>query len=124
MTPTPHSIGREQTLARAGQVMREHGIRHLPVLHGGRLVGLLSERDIMLVEALSSADAEDIYVEEAMTEQVFTVHSLTPLSEVAATMARHRYGSAVVMEANRVVGIFTMVDACRALARTLEASFD
>ena len=124
MSPTPHSIGRDQTLARAGQVMRQHHIRHLPVLHGGRLVGVLSERDVMLVEALSSADPEDIYIEEAMTDQVYTVHSLDPLSEVAATMARHRYGCAVVMEANRVVGVFTTVDACRALARTLDAPFD
>jgi acetoin utilization protein AcuB len=44
----------------------------------------------------------------------------TSLAKVAATMAEHKYGSAVVMEKNRVVGMFTTVDALRALAETLD----
>jgi acetoin utilization protein AcuB len=52
MTPTPHTIGQEQTLQVAHDVMREHGVRHLPVLEGGKLVGLLSQRDLHLVETL------------------------------------------------------------------------
>jgi len=46
MTRALHTIGQEQTLDVAHTVMRQHGIRHLPVLEGGKLVGLLSQRDL------------------------------------------------------------------------------
>src|SRR5437879_4833811 len=46
MTPAPHTIGVEQPLAVAAALMQAHHIRHLPVLHGGKLVGILSERDV------------------------------------------------------------------------------
>jgi acetoin utilization protein AcuB len=119
MTTTPHSIGSEQTLARAAAVMREHDIRHLPVLHGGALVGMLTERDIRLVEALSGVDPKSVLVDDAMSSSVYSVAPETPLDEVVLTMAEHKYGSAVVMHGSKVVGIFTTVDACRALGELL-----
>jgi acetoin utilization protein AcuB len=119
MTTSPHSIGREQTLARAHAVMREHTIRHLPVLEGGALIGLLSVRDAHLIETLKDVDANTVTVEEAMTSVVYAVHPDAPLDEVATAMAEHKYGCAVVMQNEHVVGIFTTVDACRALAELL-----
>lgn len=56
MTTTPHSIGVEQPLSRAHAMMREHGVRHLPVLHAGKLLGMLTERDLQLVESLEGVD--------------------------------------------------------------------
>ncbi len=47
MTVSPVVIGVSDTLAQARRVMRERGIRHLPVLDGGRLVGVLSRADIL-----------------------------------------------------------------------------
>jgi signal transduction histidine kinase len=41
MTPSPHTIEQEQSLSTGYRLLREHGIRHLPVLHGGKLVGIL-----------------------------------------------------------------------------------
>ena len=119
MTTSPHSIGIEQTLARAHQTMREHRIRHLPVLHGGKLVGMLSERDLHLVESLQDVDPEKVLVEEAMSSTVYAVAPEQPLDEVVSTMAEHKYGSAVVMQNEKVVGIFTTVDVCRTLAELL-----
>ena len=49
MTPGPHTIGRDQTLAVAHRLVREHGIRHLPVLHGGKQVGDQSQRDLHFI---------------------------------------------------------------------------
>jgi acetoin utilization protein AcuB len=119
MTPSPHSIGAEQTLERAHVMMREHVIRHLPVLHGGRLVGMLTDRDVHLLETLKDVDPHLVTVSDAMSTSVYAVAPDTPLRDVALEMAKHKYGSAVVMHGHKVVGIFTTVDACQALADQL-----
>ena len=120
MTASPHSIGREQTLTAAHKVMREHRCRHLPVLHGGKLVGIVSERDLHLVESLKDVDPNEVLVEDAMWAQVYAVSPEAPLDEVASEMAAKKFGSAVVMQNDKVVGIFTTVDACRALSELLQ----
>jgi acetoin utilization protein AcuB len=89
------------------------------VLAGGRLVGLLSERDLALIETLHSVDPDMTLAEEAMTQAPYTVASNTPLDEVAATMAEQRYGSAVVMDRDKIVGVFTTTDALQALVELL-----
>jgi acetoin utilization protein AcuB len=120
MTMSPHSIGLSQNLAHAHKVMREHRIRHLPVLDGGVLVGMISERDLHLVETLRDVDPEKVTVEEAMSSVVYTVSPAAPLDEVAKEMAEHKYGSAVVMDNGKLVGVFTPIDGMRALADLLE----
>ncbi len=121
MTSSPHSIGVEQTVAKAHAVMQELKIRHLPVLHGGKLVGLITERDARLVESLKDVDAKTITVEDAMSQSVYSVSPDALLDEVAREMALHKYGSAVVMQNQKVVGIFTTVDVCNALAELLSS---
>ena len=120
MTPSPHSIGVEQTLATAEDMMREHGFRHLPVLHGGELVGILSARDLELVEALPDVDRSRVRVEEAMSPVPYTVEPDTELRQVAREMAERKLGSAVVMHGTRVIGVFTTTDALRALTDALD----
>ena len=122
MTPAPHSIGRDQPLSVAHDRMRSLGVRHLPVLDGGKLAGILSQRDALLVETLRDIDPTSVAVEEAMSTDVFVVGPDTPLKDVASVMIAHKYGCAVVVEGNHVVGIFTTVDALRALVHAEEAS--
>jgi acetoin utilization protein AcuB len=119
MTASPLTIGVDQTLAQAHLMMRSHGIRHLPVLSGGKLEGILSDRDISLVEALRDVDPAKVKVEEAMTPILYTVSPDAALEEVAARMAEHKYGSALVVKDGKVVGVFTAVDALRALSELL-----
>ena len=116
MTPCPHTIGVQQTLAVAAKRMRDFEIRHLPVLDAGHLVGVLSERDILLVEGLQGVDPGKDHVNEAMTQKAYVTGPDAPLGQVAAEMAKHKYGAAVIVDGDRVVGVFTTVDACRALA--------
>jgi acetoin utilization protein AcuB len=120
MTYQPHTINAEQTIEHAQRTMRELRVRHLPVLKGGKLVGLLSDRDINLVLSFESPEAAKMQVEEACTERPYTTSPQSPLNEVVAHMAEKKFGSAIVMDNNKVVGIFTDVDAMRALAELLE----
>ena len=114
-----HSIGRAQTLATAQKRMHEFHVRHLPVLDGGRLLGIVSERDLAMVATFPGVDPETMSVDEAMTDDPYAVRPDTELAEVARTMAEKRIGAAVVMEDGQVLGIFTTVDACRVLAERL-----
>jgi len=119
MTTAPHTIGREQPMALAHRLMREHHIRHLPVLHEARIVGLISDRDLNLIETLRDVDPKVVTVEDAMTPSPYVVEPDTALDDVVSTMAEKKYGCAVVVQHHQVVGIFTTVDACRAFAELL-----
>src|SRR6266487_4324746 len=91
MTANPHTIGQEQPLAVAHRMMRENHVRHLPVLEGGKLVGVLSQRDLHLIETLRDVDQATTTVEEAMTMEVYVTAPNTPLDEAARLMAEHKY---------------------------------
>jgi acetoin utilization protein AcuB len=120
MNAAPHSIGRDQPLSVAQERMRAWGVRHLPVLDGGKLVGILSQRDALFVETLRDVDPTKVPVEDAMSADVYIVEPETPLMDVANAMADHKYGCAVITDGPRIVGIFTTVDATRALAGIVE----
>jgi acetoin utilization protein AcuB len=119
MTTSPHTVGTEQTLAHAHGILREYRIRHLPVLRGGELVGMLTERDLALIETLKDVDARAIKVADAMSVGVYQVSPHAPLDEVVGEMASKKYGSAIVVQNSKVVGILTTVDVCSALAALL-----
>jgi len=119
MTLSPHAIGHDQPLKLAQERMHQWGIRHLPVLDGGALVGVLSERDIALIGAISPQRVDALAVEEAMSTEPYAVAPETPAREVVQHMADYKYGCAVVMEQHKVVGIFTSTDALSVLATLL-----
>lgn len=119
MSVSPHTIQADRTLADARRWMAEHSIRHLPVMDRGVLVGVISERDVHLVASIPGVDPERVTVREAMTSDPYVVAPTTPIAEAALAMANQRYGSAIVVDKGHVVGVFTTVDALRALALTL-----
>jgi len=122
MTPMPHTVGRDIPIKTAVTMMREHRIRHLPVQDGGKLIGVLTDRDIKL--AASFEGSEDLVAEEVMTPDPYTVAPETPADVVAKEMAEHKWGCAIVQQSNgKVVGIFTAVDGMRVLAEMLDANY-
>jgi acetoin utilization protein AcuB len=123
MTPGPTVVGAHQSLPTAHQIMREHGIRHLPVVDGGLLVGILSDRDLHLVQTLAHVRPEQLTFEDAMTADPYTVSITTPLNQVARVMSERKIGSAVVVEHGGVVGVFTVTDALEALIEALEGTY-
>jgi acetoin utilization protein AcuB len=107
-------------MAQAHELMRNHGIRHLPVLEGGALVGIVSERDLHLIEALIDESPTKLKVEEAMVSDVYVVGPEDPVDAVVEHMADHKQGSAIVVDKRgSVLGIFTTVDALQVLADML-----
>lgn len=120
MTSAPITIGAEQSLEKAAKLMHEHRIRHLPVLKGGQLVGILSDRDIKMVTSLKDVDPTKVLVDEALTSDPFTVSPKAALNEVCAQMAEHKYGSVLVLDNHKLVGIFTWVDALYAFQELLD----
>jgi acetoin utilization protein AcuB len=119
MTGSVHTIGTKSPLTEAHRLMNNHAIRHLPVLEGGRLVGMLSQRDLHLIETLKDVVPKEVLVEEAMSQDAYTVAPEAPLEDVAREMALHKYGSAVIVRGREVLGIFTTTDALRALDTVL-----
>ena len=115
MTRNPYTIGIDQPLSIAQRIMLAHKVRHLPVLVEGKPVGLVSERDLALIESMRGVDPDKVMVEEAMTPDPYLVSPDAPLAEVAREMAKNLYGSALIVEDGRVIGIFTTVDALQAL---------
>jgi acetoin utilization protein AcuB len=120
MTVQPHTIGADQSLAKAEKMMSELRIRHLPVLEGGKLVGILSDRDLRLVESFKDVDPEKVTVGEAYTPDPYVTAPSTPLGDVCREMAAHKYGCALVVDNHKLVGIFTWVDALHAFDRMME----
>jgi len=121
MTPFPYSIDVDAPLKDAHKLMREHHFRHLPVTRGDAIVGVLTDRDIKLVLGPDFAypDEEQLTVRDAYVERPCVVPASTPVATVARTMAENHIGSAIVTKNDKLVGIFTVTDACRALAEVI-----
>ena len=111
-------------------LMHYEKIRHLPVVEKGKLVGIVSDRD--LYKALgpktnsnvitSNKDNTQLYVVEQkiahiMHRNVFTVNPETLASQAAAMMAEHRIGALPVMEKDKLVGILSATDILRVFAK-------
>jgi acetoin utilization protein AcuB len=119
MTRDPFSVQTGEPLHQAHRIMRARRVRHLPVLKGEELVGVVSERDLYLLETLRGVDLGKEPVSEAMTALPYTVSPEAKLRDVVHEMLREKYGSAIVVHDGRVVGIFTRSDALRALEKLL-----
>ena len=114
MTSMPHTIGKDIPIKTALSMMRENHFRHLPVQEGGKLIGVITDRDVKLASGFANEHA--LTVEDVMTPDPYSVSPETPLNVVVAEMAEHKYGCTIITQSNgKVVGILTAVDALRIL---------
>ena len=115
MTREPHSISSGDNLSRAKALMRMHLIRHLPVVDGDELVGVISDRDVAVVEAVPGIDLAHVEVARMM-EPALTAWSEEAIDEVSVKMAEQKRDCVVVRGGQGVAGVFTATDALQALA--------
>ncbi len=120
MTKVPIVITDDLTLADARQRMFDHKIRHLPVMKGDHLVGIVSERDIAIVNSIPGVKSDRVLVNQAMTDKPFTCAPGDTLKSVAATMLERKIGATIVMDETQVVGMFTTIDALKELIERLD----
>jgi acetoin utilization protein AcuB len=123
MTPFPFFVGIDESIATARAMMREHEIHHLPVTEDGALVGVLSERDVRLLEVSRRGHGDLGSVRDACMRDVYVVDVDTPLDDVLRHLAESHVGSALVVKNGKLAGILTSGDVCRVLAALLGQRF-
>jgi acetoin utilization protein AcuB len=125
MTPFPYSVGPDASVLDVEHMMNTHRIRHVPVLEEGRVLGVVSERDLhhLVHTALPEADKARLRIRHLLRHEPYVVEMNTPLDEVAREMAKRHIGSAVVLRHGKLAGIFSTVDACRLLGEILSDRF-
>lgn len=123
MTRQVETIAGGKTLNDAVLHMQARKIRHLPVTMNDQVVGIITDRDIKAALALDGVDPARSLVHYFCRDEVYTVGPTMDLDKVALTMAQKSYGSAVVIDGNKLVGIITMVDICKALSYIITQQF-
>jgi CBS domain-containing membrane protein len=118
------TLGRNDTLDLADNVMTLGRIRHLPVLEEGRVVGVVSQRDLFrsaLAVALGYGERaqktllKTLRVKEVMSEPAITISPEATIKEAARLMVEHKIGCLPVVEGSTLVGIVTETDILRAI---------
>jgi CBS domain-containing protein len=122
MTAAPQTIDRNQSLETADELVAGSRIRHLPVMDGTRVVGMLSQRDLLqaaLSRALGYGSVgrarllKSIPVKEVMSEPVVTVDADTEIRDAARLMVSRKIGCLPVVERGVLVGLVTESDVVR-----------
>jgi acetoin utilization protein AcuB len=120
MMRNPVFVDEDDSMKTAMDILRDRGIRHLPVLKGGdKLVGILSETDIKQASPSPATGLEmrEVYylfdkvkVKQIMTRRPYTVSPDAPIEKAALVMREKKIGCLPVVEKGRIVGILTETD--------------
>jgi CBS domain-containing protein len=122
MTAAPRTIDRNQTLDVADAMISGSRIRHLPVVEGGQVVGVLSQRDLFQAALAGTLGygglgrarlLKTIAVKEVMSEPPVTVAAGTDVGAAAALMISNRIGCLPVLDGGVLVGVVTETDLIR-----------
>ncbi len=115
-TPDPVTASEDMAVDELRHLMEKHGIRHLPVVRGDSVVGVISERDVRIVMGLPLEAKAQVRAGDIMAADPLTVAASTPLDDVAYAMSDRKIGSVIVEdEDGQFLGIFTASDALNAL---------
>lgn len=121
-TPDPITADESLSIDELHQLMEKYGIRHLPVMRGEAVVGIISDRDVRLVSGLSYAEKLQVQAADLMVADPLAVNANTPLDEVAYAMSEKKVGSVIVKDDDgRLLGIFTATDALNALIEIIRS---
>ncbi|HEY0879655.1 MAG TPA: CBS domain-containing protein [Zeimonas sp.] len=124
-TPNPVTAAENASIDELRALMTTYGVRHLPIVREGRVVGLVSDRDLRIAQGLSATHRLQVLAADIMAIDPVSVQAETPLDEVAFTMSDRKIGSVLVHEADgNFLGIFTLTDALNALIEVIRSRED
>jgi len=124
MTPFPYAVDLASPLARARELMQTHRIHHLPVTSEHEPVGLVTDREISLVQAAARAgDVRELLVRDVYMSDVSVVDINIPLDTVLQTMAERHRDAVIVTRKGRLAGVLTRMDVCRYFAAYLREKY-
>jgi acetoin utilization protein AcuB len=130
MTSDPKTVNDDDFLKTAVTLVVENRIRHLPVVRGDSLVGIISDRDLKraMPSVVAGATPEEYqaFMEETSIEQMMTANPITctpdeDLVDLVREFCQHKVGAIPVVEGERVVGIVTQTDMMQAFLAVLES---
>lgn len=115
VTTVPHTA----RLLDAALILRRTGFRHLPIVNGEKLVGIITDRDIhrfapSLLSKITADEYNSIFentpLERVMTKAPITVSPVTPVADAVAILHEKKLGCVPVVDNGRLVGILTVTD--------------
>jgi len=114
----PITINLNADLKDAEQLMKKNEIRHLPVMDGNEVVGIVSQRDIFA--NVGKPWSEFMRVKSVMSTSILFAYANDNLADVAYRLSSEKVGSAIILdEGDKLYGIFTTTDALNALVEIL-----
>lgn len=117
-TPSPMVADVSESALSVLALMKECEVRHVPIVEDGKVVGIVSERNINAV--INVEGGENVSVGQIMVRDPYTVMWHEPLENVAFNMSKRKIGSAIVIDETLTpVGIFTSTDALNALIEVI-----
>ncbi len=130
MTQEVITISPDSTFSEAMDLIRKKGIRRLPVVKDGKVVGIVTEKDLLSASP-SQATTLDVWeltsllnklkIKQIMRKEVIHVHPNTPIEDAAKIMADKKIGSLIVLEEEKLVGIITESDIFKVFTNMLGA---
>lgn len=115
-TPNPVVAQEDMTTDDLQALMDNNNVRHLPISRAGKIVGIISDRDLRIARGLSKNEKNMVRASDIMAPEPVSVNTGDMLDEVAYTMAKNKIGSVIVLDENQeLFGIFTVTDALNAL---------
>lgn len=122
-TPDPITATEGASIETLISLMKGNGVRHLPILRGQKVVGIVSDRDVKVASGLNAREKMMIEARDIMATDPVTVNSGTSLEDVAFEMSNSKIGSVIVNDDDdQFLGIFTVTDALNALIEVARAS--
>ena len=107
----------EDNLSRIVEGMEHFGLRHLPVLDGDKLVGMITHRDMLKILSAADRREDTTFVASIMTRDPIAVRPETTIPEAARILLKARFGCLPVVDERRnVIGIVTEHDFLKVLA--------
>ena len=131
MTRKLVTLSPQDDLVTAERLFKKHRIRHIPVVEGNTIKGMLSYTDLLRISFADAVDEHEEYVDtivynmftipQVMVSDVVTVSSTTSLKDVARFLSKKEFHALPVVDNGKIVGIVTTTDLINYLLECIEA---